>query len=439
MATTALTRSFGTATSTQKFTISVWVKRSSLATSGYQNIWHTTDGSYDGYFRFRNSENQLQLNMGIASPNTPPNYRTNRIFTDVNAWYHIVAAVDTTLSTASDRVKFYVNGTRETSFQSSDAPTQNNSYSYLSSSGLGYIGRNATSASNYFDGSMSHFHFIDGTAYDASPFGSTDSTTGEWKINTSPSVTYGNNGYFILKDGNSVTDQSGEGNNFTVASGTLTKTEDNPSNVFATMNPLVPTSSLNFSNGNTTLTGTNATNYSSNNTSTLGASSGKYYFEIEYDTAGSNTSPSVGISLISIFPTTNPTGSVSDLVVITMENQIYVEGTNSASYLGSTPSTGDIIQIALDMDNGKVFFGLNGTFVGDPVAGSGSAFSGITSGETIALNIRPLNAVFKCNFGNGYFGTTAVSSAGTNASNNGIFEYDVPTGYTALSTKGLNL
>ena len=43
------------------------------------------------------------------------------------------------------------------------------------------------------------------------------------------------------------------------------------------------------------------------------------------------------------------------------------------------------------------------------------------------------------NFGNGYFGTTAVSSAGTNASENGIFEYDVPTGYTALSTKGLNL
>ena len=43
------------------------------------------------------------------------------------------------------------------------------------------------------------------------------------------------------------------------------------------------------------------------------------------------------------------------------------------------------------------------------------------------------------NFGNGYFGTTAVASAGTNASGNGIFEYDVPTGYTALSTKGLNL
>ena len=45
---------------------------------------------------------------------------------------------------------------------------------------------------------------------------------------------------------------------------------------------------------------------------------------------------------------------------------------------------------------------------------------------------------FEFNFGNGYFGTTAVSSAGTNASNNGVFEYNVPTGYTALSTKGLN-
>ena len=36
------------------------------------------------------------------------------------------------------------------------------------------------------------------------------------------------------------------------------------------------------------------------------------------------------------------------------------------------------------------------------------------------------------------FWTTAVASEGTNASGNGKFEYDVPTGYTALSTKGLN-
>ena len=73
---------------------------------------------------------------------------------------------------------------------------------------------------------------------DASAFGETDATTGEWKIKTSPKFTYGNNGFFILKDGNSVTDQSGNSNNFTVGGGTLTKTEDYPSNVFATWNPL---------------------------------------------------------------------------------------------------------------------------------------------------------------------------------------------------------
>ena len=90
----------------------------------------------------------------------------------------------------------------------------------------------------YFDGSMSHFHLIDGTAYDASAFGETDATTGEWKGKTSPSVTYGTNGFFILKDGNGITDQSGEGNNFTLGGGTLTDLKDNPDNVFATLNPL---------------------------------------------------------------------------------------------------------------------------------------------------------------------------------------------------------
>ena len=46
--------------------------------------------------------------------------------------------------------------------------------------------------------------------------------------------------------------------------------------------------------------------------------------------------------------------------------------------------------------------------------------------------------IYQFNFGNGYFGTTAISSEGTNASGIGKFEYDVPSGYTALSTKGLN-
>ena len=129
---------------------------------------------------------------------------------------------------------------------------------------------------------MSHFHFCDGYAYEASDFGSTDSTTGEWKINTSPSVSYGTNGFFILKDGNSVTDQSGNGNNFTVSGGTLTKTEDCPSNVFATFNNLSNNPNGNFTNGNNTINTSSPGRGLS--ISTLGMSSGKYYCEFKNGT-----------------------------------------------------------------------------------------------------------------------------------------------------------
>ena len=121
-----------------------------------------------------------------------------------------------------------------------------------------YIGT-TDGSSNYWNGLMSHVHFVDGTAYDASTFGSTDSTTGEWKINTSPSITMGTNGFTILKDGNTITDQSSNSNDFTLGGGTLTNTEDCPSNVFATLNPLYVVNAAQMptlTNGNTTGTST---------------------------------------------------------------------------------------------------------------------------------------------------------------------------------------
>jgi len=75
---------------------------------------------------------------------------------------------------------------------------------------------------------------------------------------------------------------------------------------------------------------------------------------------------------------------------------------------------------------------ITGSSVTPPDPDGGYAF-GVTLYSTSS------GAVAEWNFGNGYFGTTPVASAGTNASGIGIFEYDVPTGYTALSTKGLNL
>ena len=270
------------------------------------------------------------------------------------------------------------------------------------------------------------------TAYDATAFGEYDAN-GVWKIKTSPSVTYGNNGFFILKDGNSVTDQSGNSNNFTVAGGTLTKTEDNPSNVFATLNPLINTNQT-LSNGNTVVDfplGNDAQMYS-----TLAFSSGKYYAEFKINSFTADRAHS-----LVLYTDITTTGLYLSFCKTGDANVITSFGSAVQSGLASF-SAGDIIGMAVDADNGTVDFTKNGSAYGSQVTGLSSNFSGKDLffgfyGEGHGSLTRVFNA--STNFGNGYFGTTAVTTAGTNASGIGIFEYDVPTGFTALSTKGLNL
>ena len=281
---------------------------------------------------------------------------------------------------------------------------------------------------------MSHFHYCDGYQYQASDFGETDSTTGEWKIIIEPSVSYGTTGHFILKNGNSVTDQSGLSHNWTVANGTLTKTEDNPSNVFATMNPLQFNSSAEtFSNGNNTLVSTGGGSWTTHyGFSTLAMGSGKYYVEMKADNTGTS-GQSYPIGLIDVEQ--NITSSLEDNGLASIRaSSGDIVGSSFTNQTGLTAvSAGDILAIAYDGVNGTLQFYRNGST-------HGTAITGIDTSKDyyVACDTYEGSSNFKYNFGNGYFGTTAVSSAGTNASGIGIFEYDVPTGYTALSTKGLN-
>jgi len=312
----------------------------------------------------------------------------------------------------------------------------------------------------YFDGSMSHVHMVDGTAYDASAFGEYDAN-GVWKIKTSPSVTYGTNGFFILKDGNSVTDQSGNSNNFTVGGGTLTNTEDNPSNVFATLNPLDAYYDVcTLSNGNTTYDGNSAVGQYTFTPATIGFNKGKWYWEMKFGSSDSDNWGGIGITSASSTGTQNYLGGSANAYAYygrTLSGGLGVTYTNNTLTNQGLPFTNnDIIMVAVDCDNLAIYFGKNGTWLnnsssvtGVPTSGASKtgAFFSITapssttagfyfpaSGSYSGAQVYPQNL----NFGNGYFGTTAVASAGTNASGIGIFEYDVPTGYTALSTKGLN-
>ena len=437
MANTYLTRSKSSPTSDKKGTISFWVKRSKITNE--QSVFNSGSGSIDSNIYFNGSTDKLHV-YDYQSGAFSFQYITTRVFRDTSAWYAITVEIDTTLTTASDRVKIYINGVRETAFDTSTAPSQNATPLFFTSANPFYIGAYRGSSS-YFDGLLSHFHYTDGYAYGASTFGSTDSTTGEWKINTSPSITMGTNGFTILKDGNTITDQSANSNNFTVGGGTLTKTEDNPSNVFATFNSLMhfrqPTPLL---YGNTGIENGDA--QWENGYGTIATpTTGKFYAEFKYPVFGGGSYGHAGIIAVDDIATQasgylNFGDASNSWSISVTDGSVYNSGSSIATY--SSISANGIIGLAIDCTNSKLYISVNGTWQNSANPSAGTGGISITSNKEYFVGGKVYNAYLHANYGNGYFGTTAVSSAGTNASGIGIFEYDVPTGYTALSTKGLN-
>ncbi len=449
MASTNITRTC-TAGNRRKWTWSAWIKRTATGTeenlfTGYESSTTYTELKF-------NASDELQYQNRISNT-WSGELKTNRQFRDVNCWYHIVIVWDSeNTNSASQRMRMYINGAEESSFATRQNPSNptDSSVNWVSRPLIyGSWGQN----SRYFNGCMSHVHFIDGTVYSSSDFGETDSTTGEWKIKTSVSVTYGTNGSFILKDGNSLTDQSGESNNFSAGTGTLTKTEDCPSNVFATFNPLARNASNTYANGNTTYDYAN--NYQKTTSSTLATNNKKIYAEFKKIRNSNMHFGIVGDTFISDGRTVNDTGGswtydmrghtgAIALQSDTSGSTIFADGSNTSTSV-FTSTTNDIIMVAFDPTTKKIWFGKNGTWhnSGNPATGANASYtySGTATSDfcfAVASEGSSAGAI-SANFGNGYFGTTAVSSAGTNASGNGIFEYDVPANFTALSTKGLNL
>ena len=440
MASTYLSKSLSGSSGNQyTWTFSGWFKKAKNG-SELRLLSSSDNASYDDNIRF-NSDDTITIRFDNSIV-----LITNRKFRDTSGYYHIVVKADTNQTSANDRIVLYINGVDERTvggYSTNSMPGQGVS-GYTNYNAF-YIGvTNPSANSNHFNGIMSHVHFTDGYAYTPSNFGETDTDTGQWKIKDNISVSYGTNGFWILKDGNSVTDQSGNSNNFTVASGTLTNTEDNPSNVFATWNPLAQTfSSIGYEHGNTTIA-TSADVGQRQSISTLAASSGKFYMECKLQAIGSNVGgsfPYAGIVAQSKYAGNTYVGGNG--CGWTTGGDVY-NGGGSATSSGVSYTTGDIIGLAVDITNSKMYWHKNGTYIfsGNPSAGTGGFdISARTSEDAIgfATSLYNSNGTWQCNFGNGYFGTTVVSSAGTNASGNGIFEYDCPTGFTSLSTKGLNL
>ncbi len=449
---TKLARTGTSSTNATKFTWSAWVKKCSSGTT--QNfLANYLNGDNEAQLRFLDNEKLYYYDKDGGD--LQAEVTTTAVYRDCNAWYHICLIGDTTDGTQGDRIQLYVNGVRQT--MTGTYPDANDSLGMKVSTGTNQhaIGTAGNSTSNPFSGIISHVHYVDGIDYPATTFGETDSTTGEWKIKTSPSIStsdYGNNGYFILKDTNSGTDQSGNSHNLTVTSGTLTKTEDCPSNVFATFNSLANRNNdsqryVSFSEGNNTAVGNSSSN-NGNAYSSLGASSGKFYCEFKTTDVRGTGYPNIGfINEAGANRTNGSSGQIGTQggLAYLPDGRLNDAGSITSSW-GASFTDNDIIQLAMDLDNGALYFGKNGTWQnsGNPASGAsktGAAKSFTPDGtfQFFGTAVYESACEVKANFGNGYFGTTAVSSAGANASGIGIFEYDVPSGYTALSTKGLNL
>jgi len=418
----------------QVWTYSAWVKRSTL---GNKIIFSAgSNVNVYSYIGFTSSD---QLEFVSYQFGTTGQLTTTQLFRDVSAWYHIVFALDTTNSTADDRMKFWVNGTQITSFASRSNPTLNGALVLPQTSTQQSVGRENSATNRYFDGYIAENYLIDQTALTPSSFGQTDSATGIWTP-IAYTGSFGTNGFY-LKFANSAalgTDSSGNGNNFTVNNLTsVDQSTDTPTNNFATINTLDPITKI-LTDGNLTLSGS-----SKSPRATFAFSKGKWYWECKLVTQVTDEQV-VGI----VNETFNPTDTIGSdsngwgYIIQSNANNGQAYHSN-ATIQYATFTTNDILNIAVDMDNQAIYFGKNGTWQNSGVPASGSSKTGAiyTDLPTSGLVFPAFDSqnsggtgVISANFGSPPY---SVTSGYTDAGGFGNFSYQPPSGYYALCTRTL--
>ena len=430
-----------------KYTYSGWFKRGDLSARN-NIIWGSSDG---GSADFTEIEFQASgaLHWG-NKPNGGTNMQliTNRLFRDPAAWYHLVFAWDTTAA-AADRARIYVNGVEETSFATDNNAGSGETGCSLATSGDEVDIGKQHGVTHYYYGEMSHLNLCMGTAYGPTDFGEFDSTSGIWKINPSPSVTHGTNGWQLKMEDRTNLDLDTSANAYTfTTSGDLTATYDNPSNNFATMNPLENYwQGSTYSNGNNTIVTVSGSNRFTPDLSNVGLSTGKWYMEMKLITLSGTNIAGVGIVSNQPLYQDRYIGVMADDWGYYSNTGDYKTNNANTGY-GDTYGAGDIIGIALDLTNNKLYFSKNGVWQNSGVPTSGGTGTGAISitavGSTPLREYFPSSGAFatandytwSMNFGNGYFGTT-VAGTETDDAGIGLFKYDVPAGYYAICTTNL--
>jgi hypothetical protein len=435
-----LSRTKGTSDSTTKGTYSFWFKLSK--TTGLTLIENGTAAA-DRAIVYIASDSTLKIFSKIGN-STKLDLNPNRVFRDTSAWYHLVIAIDTTDGTAGDRVKVYVNGVRETSFATATYPDQNDALRFFTSSEIEEIGIDFENG-GLFDGYMCEVVKVDGSQLAPTSFGEFDEDSGIWKPIDVSGLTFGTNGFYLdFEDSSALGNDAAGSNNFTVNNLTaIDQSTDTCTNNFATWNNLIKTTAT-FSEGNLKYAQPGS-NPVFGSLSTIGVTSGKWYAELNY-TSGSSHKLVLGVA-DETFQNGNTTASYDLGKSGTTSSIAYVVNTgdyrvnNSNTSWGSGGGDGDIINMAIDRDNNKIYFGVNGTWgnSSNPASNSGGIpttaldsstnwFWGITSDTSGTSDVGELN-----------FGSPSYSESGGETDGNGYgnFAHEPPSGYYSLNTKNL--
>ena len=432
---TYMQRTHGAGGNVDLFTVSFWFKRSTLGTEQYMfgsgaNVYNTSDLMF-------NTSDQLTFWSYISAYQT--RLITTQVFRDVSAWYHVVINYDSGNAVSTERARMYINGERVTDFGTETYPSQNQDGIIGSNANIGF-GRYISYGTGYFNGYLAEMHYVNGYGYGPEYFGQFNSS-GIW-IPKEYSESYGTGGFKV--DGRDSSDlgddESGNGNDLTTSGlAAHDQVADSPTNNFCTFNSLDNRGSGTLSEGNLKMAFA-ATN--DNVTGTQGISSGKWYWEAHIV---DNAYAYIGVQDSGI----SATGYTASAVALYDGGFIY-ENNSDTGDRSTTYTNGDVVGVAFDADNKKIWWSKNGQwYSADDSSTTTINISEVEAGNQAQVITRSPD-FFMPFYGN-YTHSTAIfnfgqegtfsgnETAGGNSDGNGVgnFFSTVPSGFLALCTNNL--
>jgi len=415
----------------KKATFSCWFKRS-LITSAQTLFWAGSDNSnYQTFPRFL--ANDKIVVAEINSGSTTWEIFTNRQFRDVGAWYHIVVALDTTQSTAANRVKIYVNGVQETDVNTDGGYPGENRDTLINTAVPHQIAHDYVA--QYYGGYVAEACFLEGSQNAPTDFGEFDEDSGIWKPIDVSGLTFGTNGFYLDYEasGNLGNDVNG-GTDLTESGLAATdQSLDTCTNNFNTYSTLwgmqairVPT----FAEGNLKITGDGDAQHHQV-MGTFAVNKGKWYWEAKFTVSADIGKNKVGIMSVDLgSPQTAEIVDQSGSCVFVNEDGGDFRRDNATVDQNSGVFTqNQIIGVALNMDDGEISIYRDNSLIVDALDIGNADGTYVTP-----ASVHYRDAGMEFNFGSAPY---ALTSAAADGNGFGAFEFAPPSGYFALCTKNL--